>query len=362
MLQQVSRQGIDGSHSQLPSMQYRFTSFATSAPIQAAEFVEKYFGAVILPSQSFLTHRDVSPNATVRGVRFYYSNGSEFHDVYFISDKTKPSGSMSVERYEDYLHGLHNFQVEETWDWYMDWHLCLQLADLDLIAYRLVRDGVPIVTRSSYSFYVEIPFGITFQFLGSKLDLVWSELFNFCRYTNGHGERQKNFKIGTIPDQLPPIPELAPSHHSYFSNVPDEAFNFTLKHTSGKAFDMDGVWKESHRYSDGRCALLRWIQYPGYQVHFVDQFRKYEGNMSTQEMENYMANLHGNMIRKDAYFDFRIGFSVQSLEPFEHSLDAAYGGQNLYLRQNESGQQVLYMKIPAGWIFELVSEPPVVGI
>jgi hypothetical protein len=71
----------------------------------------------------------------------------------------------------------------------------------------------------------------------------------------------------------PPLPELPPSHHSYFSNAPDVAFNFTLAHTSGLAYDMTNVWKESHAYSDGRCALLRWVQYPNYQIHFVDQVR-----------------------------------------------------------------------------------------
>ena len=71
---------------------------------------------------------------------------------------------------------------------WMDWHFCFHVDNVDLIAYRLVRDKIPIVTRSTNSFYVEIPFGITFQFLGSHMEFVWTEHFNFCRYTDGTGK------------------------------------------------------------------------------------------------------------------------------------------------------------------------------
>ena len=38
----------------------------------------------------------------------------------------------------------------------MDWHLCFRVDDVDAYAYRLLRDGVPLVSRSSTSFYVEV--------------------------------------------------------------------------------------------------------------------------------------------------------------------------------------------------------------
>merc|ERR1719204_774676 len=83
---------------------------------------------------------------------------------------------------------------------------------------------------------------------------------------------------------------------------------------------MDNVWKESHRYSDGRCALLRWVQYPDFQVHFVDQYRKFEGEMKVAYVEEYLTKLHGDMTCQDAFFDFRIGFEVSDLQPFQTSL------------------------------------------
>ena len=96
----------------------------------------------------------------------------------------------------------------------MDWHLCFHVDNVDLIVHRLLKDNVPFVSRSHYSIYVEIPFGITFQFLGSKMSLAWTENFNFCRFTNGLAQKQP-MQIADLGED-PPLPELPPSHHSYF--------------------------------------------------------------------------------------------------------------------------------------------------
>ena len=105
---------------QLPAMRYQYTSFATSAPDEAASFCAKYFDAQPLAAEQFEAHRGAPPSSSVRGVRFHYHDGSGaalHHDVYFVHDPTKPEGSMSVEDYEATLHKLHRFDIEETWDW-----------------------------------------------------------------------------------------------------------------------------------------------------------------------------------------------------------------------------------------------------
>ena len=156
-----------GAPPALPEMSYRYTSFATSAPEDAAAFCSKYFDAVPLAAAAFQTHRHVPAAARVSGVRFnYHKDGAAMHhDVYFIADPTKPTGPMPVASYEAYLEKIHRFDIEETWDWFQDWHLCLSApgGDVDGVAARLLRDGVPFVTRSHFSLYVEIPHGITFQ-------------------------------------------------------------------------------------------------------------------------------------------------------------------------------------------------------
>ena len=100
----------------LPPMKYRYTSFATTAPLQAANFSATYFGGEIVEDRTlWLAHKGLAPSAVATAVRFHYSG--DFHDVYFVNDPSKPSGPMSIAKYTSYLHELHRFDLQETWDW-----------------------------------------------------------------------------------------------------------------------------------------------------------------------------------------------------------------------------------------------------
>mmetsp|Transcript_19191 Transcript_19191/g.53515 ORF Transcript_19191/g.53515 Transcript_19191/m.53515 type:complete len:400 (-) Transcript_19191:1529-2728(-) len=345
----------------LPPMRYKFTSFATPFPVEAAEFCVKYFGAQLLTDPSdFLVHKNLPPEATVTGLRFKYKDNPQygsfqkelrFTDVYFVNDPTKPSGNLSVTKYNSYLHETHSFELQESWDWYQDWHLCFYTEDLDLVLYRLMLDNVPVVTRSSYSFYVEVPTGITFQFIGRKMSLIWTELFAFCRVTTGEATPQQ-LQIADMPAELPPLPELlAPSHHSFFSNQAVEAQKFLTDFTSGHSVDLAPLWKETHRYSDGRCAMLAWVEFQEFQVHFVEQYRKYQGKeLTTKDVEEHLSSLHGNMERKDAFMDNHLGFVVDSIDPFVLRLQQQ---NQQYLLEGSS----LFIQLPGGIIFHIVEQP-----
>ena len=275
------------SNAALPVLHYKFTSFATPFPQEAAEFCVKYFGGHLISDPSeYLTHRGASEEAVVRGIRFPYEKGARHHDIYFIRDPTKPTapGGLNIDTFAGNLHETHRFDLQETWDWYQDWHYAFWVEEsLDLVLYRLVQDGVPVVTRGN-SFYVEIPGGMTFQFCGTELKILWTEGFSFCRHTDGNALFQP-LKISAPPVSLPPIPELAPSHHSFASTNPTKASEFVRSFTSGTRFDTRQIWETSHRYSDGTCAYLEWVDFnktpgevmPEFQVHFVQQFRKYQG-------------------------------------------------------------------------------------
>ena len=306
----------------LPSLNYAFTSFATAAPREAAAFCETYFNATVLAPEQFIAHTNASVRAVVSGVRFPYDSGKAFHDVYFVHDSSKRSGALTTGEYMAQLHKVHSFDVQETWDWFQDWHLCFSAPDVDLVVARLLRDGIPVVTRSSFSFYVEVPFGITFQVLGDSMRLAWSEPFSFCRFTSYPPPEMhaQPLQLGALPEPLPPVPELPPAHHSFFSTRPEAALNFTLTHLGADVYNMSGVWRDSHRYSDGRCALLAWAQLPGYQLHFVRQDRKTAGPggsgpiaVTPPSIEQYLEGLHGAMRAQDAFFDNRVGFFVASL-------------------------------------------------
>ena len=55
--------------SALPEMKYRFTSFATTVPHQAAKFCERYFGGEIVENKAlWLTHRGLSAEANAVAV------------------------------------------------------------------------------------------------------------------------------------------------------------------------------------------------------------------------------------------------------------------------------------------------------
>ena len=346
----------------LPSLDYAFTSFATAAPVEAAAFCETYFGATVLAREQFIAHTNASSRATVSGVRFPYDSGRAYHDVYFVNDPSKPVGALNTTAYMSQVHGAHRFDVQETWDWFQDWHLCLSSDNVDLVVARLLRDGKPIVTRSSYSFYVELPHGITVQVLGTKMRLAWSEPFNFCRYTSFPPPEMhaQPLQLAALPDPLPPVPELPPAHHSFFSTKPEAALNFTRRHLGAELYNMSGVWRESHRYSDGRCALLAWAQLPQYQLHFVKQDRKTSGPggsgqvaVTPPTIEKYLETLHGAMRAQDGFFDNRVGFFVGSLPPFQQSLEAA--GEP-YLLEREGSRNSLYLQLPGGIIVQLLEK------
>lgn len=117
-------------------MHFKFTSFATPLPQEAAEFCVRYFGAQLLTHpDDFLAHRELAPEARAAGVRFFYTksgwppqgSGSPPHDpprrrsfdIYFVHDPTKASSDiLSVPNFNQYLHETHRFDLQENWDWY----------------------------------------------------------------------------------------------------------------------------------------------------------------------------------------------------------------------------------------------------
>ena len=377
-----------------PTFTYRYTSFASQSPDAAAKFLIKYMGATPIAA----VDADAAAVSTrlERAVRFVFAEGTQHHDVRLVSDSAAPVGAMlPIAEYTATLHDVHRFDVQETWDWFQDWHLCLTVADIDLIAYRLVQDGIPIVTRSSYSFYVEVTPGVTFQILGSKMNLVWSELFSFCRNTTEDNELNmikrdvREMVIGSIPTPLPAIPELAPSHHSYFSTIPEVQGNWTLAHTSATQFDMNAVWQESHRYSDGRCAVINWLDFTThpspigqavnlrgwerqrfsqtFQVHYINQFRKKEGRgegghapLRVADVESKLVALHTASFANNttnAYMDNRAGFEVphNSLDSIAEGLDAdstPWMWAAASLSSPTSGRALL-MLVPGGIVWEV---------
>ena len=77
---------------------------------------------------------------------------------------------------------------KDDWDWWQDWHLAYHVDDLDAVATRLMKDGIPFVTRS-ISFYFIIPgTSVVIQVLGEH-NYYWTTPFAFCRQTGDETTR-----------------------------------------------------------------------------------------------------------------------------------------------------------------------------
>ena len=80
----LSSQGFVNSGGDELSMRYRATTIIVQNPEEAREFFVKYFGAKRLKQQQFITQSLGGFNADTTGVRFLYSQNSEFFDIYFF--------------------------------------------------------------------------------------------------------------------------------------------------------------------------------------------------------------------------------------------------------------------------------------
>ena len=77
--------------------------------------------------------------------------------------------------------------------------------------------------------------------------------------------------------------------------------------------------------------------------------------MTVAGVEAHLEELHGSMSRVDAFMDYRVGFWVDDLGPFEEALNAA---ELPYLSihgtdGDDGSSSSLLMQIPGGIIFEL---------
>lgn len=173
----------------LPSMTYKFVSFAVAEPNISAQFFSRYTNSQQIQRHEFLT--TYSASATVAGVRLYFNNGTDYSDVYFVNEAAKTSGNMTVKEFNTVLEQTHSMAPDD-WNWWQDWHICFQVSDLDAVATKLLKENVPFVNRGGLYFQIpggkpnadlDIMFrtevvlvaGLTIQVLG-KASIYWSPL------------------------------------------------------------------------------------------------------------------------------------------------------------------------------------------
>lgn len=140
---------------------YKMT-FASADPVGAAQFAEKYLGAVSTPQP----HKGGDGRcALIKWVYFPNSADGEPYQWHFVKGYHRPNGTMTVDAFEDRMARLHGDlgAKDAQYDAFEDFHVTMETSDLDHFATRFVADGVPVLARrntgrpASFSLFFELP-------------------------------------------------------------------------------------------------------------------------------------------------------------------------------------------------------------
>ena len=394
---QTRQRGAESSSLPLPAARYAFSSFVTPTPRLAAAFLVDYLGAALLEDPRTFQTRAAAHGRLVAAVRFRPGSTSQAtqalradtrhlnegpHDVYFVRSDEPPASEgslLTAERLADEMSKVHRFGVQETWDWWQDWHLALWTENLDAVLVRLLRDGVPFVTRGT-SAYVEIPRGITFQLQGLNMSLAATEPFTFCRATTPTSRLPtpppSAWRSAVRPDApLPPIPHLQAKHFALPTDTPEAALQHLQRFIGGEGLGdvLTFLQPRSHRFSNGECAMLKWQRLADFDLHFVHQFSTTDqpsggSTASVREVQRRLVAGHAKHAGEDVgqlaladpalstFLGNGLGLRVSSLEPFRARLDAARAPYYVHSGDSSQTRRSLYVPLATGFIVELQEE------
>eukprot|EP00947_MAST-08B_sp_MAST-8B-sp1_P004565 g4565.t1 len=345
----------------LPRLSYRYAVFAVPDPAAAASFMVEFTGAEsISHNRSQWQLSDASAggrSADVSAVRLYFGgddNKAAWSDVYFTRDPSLP-GDREVQAFTERVAATHSW-ANDDWDWWQDWHLAFSVTDIDAVAAKLLKANVRFVSRGSI--YFPIPgTAVTIQVLGhGSGGVYWAEPFLFCRHTSDEGTgRAKPYAINTsditaMPDR--PLPAFVPSHQSLATADANETARWAYKFLNVSGVEASTGPAGSHAYAGGTCAQIRWMEVSpdGWELHFIEQFVKRQGQQKVAGWEREARRLHGDMSRKDAAQNFRVGFQVPSLAPYISNLEAH--GEPFY-HDTVHDPKRIRVQTPSGYVFEL---------
>merc|ERR1719189_607989 len=359
----------NGTQSETPHLNYRYSSFAVPSPNEAVEFLSKYITGYVLKPEEILA-KPLSSNpedSEIQGIRIPYNEGTTFADIYFIKENGLPENpELPLEDMIQRIESTHTF-AQDDWDWWQDWHIAYHVTDLDAVATRLMKDGVPFVTRS-ISFYFLIPgTSVVIQVLGEH-NYYWTTPFAFCRQTGDDTTRylpryaQNVTNIEALPYPIS-LPEFVPSHQSWATTSALQDYAWIQKMLpSFVPIDMSDVYGDTHQHSNGTCAQIGWLSDTGYNtmdgkgwaIHYVEQFVKRDGGLPVSWVESIIeesrtGEFGTHFETPDAYMGFRTAFSCSNLEEMiQH-----------FLKNNEPFMLLedrMYVKTPSGKVFEIYEE------
>lgn len=324
----------------LPQVEYRYATFYAADPVAAGAFFRTYTGAEPV-TESLLG--DVA--GIVDGNRLSYPGGSS--DVYFVNDGSDV-GDFSTKIYQ----GLT--MAQDDWNWWTDWHLAFSVDDIDSVAARLFADDVPFVNRGSLYFVIPGT-SITIQVLGTP-SIYWTEKFLFCRLTTDDTTGKfKPYKTNVTQYQVGQLPSFIPSHQSLAAWDADSCGDWLATTLDVTEVGTDSAPGGSHEYANKVCANIRWFGVKsGWEVHFIEQYKKRDGGVDVKRAQDYISNLNGNMSTTNAFHQFRVAFSTDDIKAYKTYFDTT--NTAYYYEQSAATGDRLRIAAPNGYIFELFSD------
>lgn len=321
----------------LPEVEYRYASFYAADPVAAGAFFRKYTGASVVTDPLL-----GSVTGIVDGNRLTYSGGSS--DVYFVNEE-------DIEMPAKIFAGLT--MAQDDWNWWTDWHLAFSVTDIDSVAARLFDDDVPFVNRGSLYFVIPGT-SITIQVLGTP-SIYWTEKFLFCRKTTDDTTGKfKPYKTNVSQYQVGDLPSFVPSHQSLAAWDADSCGDWLGKTLNVTEAGTDSEPGGSHEFANGVCANIRWLAVKsGWEVHFIEQYKKRDGGVDVKQAQEYIRQLNGNMSTTNAFHQFRVAFSTDDLQAYKDYFDTT--NTAYYYEQSTTTGDRLRISAPNGYIFELFS-------
>uniref|UniRef100_A0A7S4BIP6 Uncharacterized protein n=1 Tax=Chrysotila carterae TaxID=13221 RepID=A0A7S4BIP6_CHRCT len=388
-------------------MPYKMT-FASADPEGALAFSLKYLGASETPQPhtggngrcaliKWCTFPGTKPTAL--GIDY------QFH---FVKGYHRPNGSMTIDEFEDQMAALHGdfSRADATYDQYMDFHVTLAADDLDVIAAKLVADGVPLLARkspdgASASIFVEMPHAIVLEIVGPSLSVVTPVAWSRCgapkrplqvdvrkarrvvaasaRDTSTHAgshsggyfgyASEYNFGDGSVHSGVnggvnggngtvaavrkSPV---RPLRAVYASTVPKEAADFV-------AWAFAGERVRPQSFLDGgndSCVdaqAVRWTSATSdssYELVWIHSPKLPQGKLPLDKYEAYLRALHGNLSKNiyDEYMDNHVALIFGDGDDVVRRLDAR--GVPFFMRGQYGEGADIFVEGPGGQIYELL--------
>lgn len=352
-------------------------TYAAADPVAARDFSVEYLGAREIPQP----HKGGNGScALIKWVTFDQSGiDYQFHFVDSFEARVGNFTLAEWSRYMQLLNGNISGIPREKYNQYMDNHVGLYVEDMKPYVKRLEEGGVPYFTRKQgvhdggCDVFVQLPNnGIIVELACATAGCCPSDFnpvaWDLCKPAFA-AEDARHVRAPSLHRALsgethlsapPPSPSMVPWKMTYASTDPAAAANFVV--------DVLGASHIPHAKSlSDHCGTIRWVQFPpssgGWQMHFVHNPHKPEGNMSLKMLEQYFSTLHGDLRKAngtagnayyDAFMDNHAGVLVDDVAPYVARLKNL--GVPFFTRGPDP--QDVFVEIPGGIVFELAHKGP----